>query len=84
MNLTSASKSSEDLNSAENKLNLLGQLLSEDEQTLWLIYRELKNLAGNAKLPPCALSNIRAALASIWQVTNDLDIEFEQLYEVGV
>lgn len=69
---------------ANVKQNLFGQELTPDEYALWWTYSELKDLAGRTDLAPCVTSNVRAALASLWQVINDLDIEFEQLYEVGV
>ena len=46
--------------------------------------RELKTLAAREDLPPCAERNVKKALACMWQVVNDLDLEFEQLYELGV
>jgi hypothetical protein len=27
---------------------------------------------------------VRKALAAMWQVANDLDLQFEQLYDLGV
>ena len=48
------------------------------------VYEALKSLAAHDDLPPCAARNIRQALASIWQATNDLDLQFEQLYDLGV
>ncbi len=69
---------------ADVKHNLLGQELTPDEYSLWWTYSELKELAGRTDLAPCVTSNVRSALALLWQVVNDLDIEFEQLYEVGV
>ena len=44
----------------------------------------LKALAARDDLPPCAARNVRKALACLWQVTNDLDLQFEQLYDLGV
>ena len=41
-------------------------------------------LAGRADLPPCAARNVRKALACLWQVVTDLDLRFEQLYDLGV
>jgi hypothetical protein len=64
--------------------DLLGTALTEDERELLAVYEALKRLAGKADLPPCAARNVRKALAAMWQVTNDLDLQFEQLYEVGV
>jgi hypothetical protein len=64
--------------------DLLGKPLTEQEQDLVNVYVTLKQLAAQSDLPPCAARNVRKALACIWQVTNDLDLQFEQLYELGV
>jgi hypothetical protein len=64
--------------------DLLGKALSEREQAILRVYESLKQLAAQDDLPPCAARNIKRALASMWQVTNDLDLQFEQLYDVGV
>ena len=64
--------------------DLLGRPLSSREEDLLRVYRELKVLAAEPDLPPCAERNVKKALACIWQVVNDLDLEFEQLYDVGV
>jgi hypothetical protein len=63
---------------------LLGKTLTEQEQEILNVYQALKNLAAGSDLPPCAARNVRKALASLWQVTNDLDLQFEQLYDLGV
>ena len=64
--------------------DLLGRPVSQTEAQLARIYAELKTLAGREDLPPCAERNVKKALACMWQVVNDLDLEFEQLYDVGV
>ncbi len=64
--------------------DLLGRTLSESEVELARIYRELKTLAVRQDLPPCAERNVKKALACMWQVVNDLDLEFEQLYDLGI
>lgn len=64
--------------------DLLGKPLSEQEQEILAAYETLKNLAARDDLPPCAARNVRQALASLWQATNDLGLQFEQLYEFGV
>lgn len=69
---------------AKTNTDLLGRPLNERERELLSIYEALKNLAAQDDLPPCAARNIRQALASMWQVTNDLDLQFEQVYDVGV
>jgi hypothetical protein len=64
--------------------DLLGRPISESDAKLLEIYRELKTLAAKTDLPPCAERNVKKALACLWQVVNDLNLEFEQLYDVGV
>ena len=64
--------------------DMLGTALSEDERELLAAYEALKRLATNDDLPPCAARNVKKALAAMWQATNDLDLQFEQLYDVGV
>lgn len=64
--------------------DLLGQPTTDTEQRLLAVYEALKTLAADADLPPCAARNVRKALACLWQATNDLDLQFEQLYELGV
>lgn len=64
--------------------DLLGKPLTEQEKQLLAVYQSLKVLAADENLPPCAARNVRKALASLWQATNDLDLQFEQLYDLGV
>jgi hypothetical protein len=64
--------------------DLLDKQLTEPERELLAAYERLKSLAARDDLPPCAISNVRKALASMWQATNDLNLQFEQLYDVGV
>jgi hypothetical protein len=64
--------------------DLLGKPLSGAEPDLLAVYETLKTLAARDDLPPCAARNVRKALACLWQVTNDLDLQFEQLYDLGV
>lgn len=47
-------------------------------------YEALKALAADTQAPPCVSSNARKALASAWQIVNDLGLVFEQLYEYEV
>jgi hypothetical protein len=69
---------------AKTDTDLLGKALTEQERELLNIYEALKKLAAQEDLPPCAARNVRRALMSMWQATNDLDLQFEQLYEFGV
>jgi hypothetical protein len=64
--------------------DLLGRPVTPTEAELLRLYRELKALAAQDELPPCAERNVKKALACMWQVVTDLDLEFEQLYDVGV
>ncbi len=64
--------------------DLLGKPLSTAEQEILDVYEALKKLAAQTDLSPCAARNVRQALASMWQATNDLGLQFEQLYEYGV
>jgi len=68
----------------ENETDILGNSLTEQEQDLLNVYQALKTLAAQDDLPPCASRNVRRALSAMWQATNDLDLQFEQLYELGV
>ncbi len=69
---------------ATSDTDLLGKPLTEQERALLSVYEELKRLASQDDLPPCAERNVRRALMSMWQATNGLDLQFEQLYEFGV
>jgi hypothetical protein len=64
--------------------DLLQMPITDYEAELLALYTSLKRLAARDDLPPCAARNVRKALASLWQATNDLDLQFEQLYELGV
>lgn len=66
------------------KTDLLNNPLSEHERRAWEVYEALKALAARPDLPPCAAQNTRKALACMWQVVNDLDLELEQLYDLQV
>jgi hypothetical protein len=66
------------------RLDLLGRPLTVTEAKLLEVYRTLKTIAARTDLPPCAERNVKQALACMWQVANNLDLEFEQLYDVGV
>jgi hypothetical protein len=64
--------------------DLLNKPVTDYEAECQRIYQALKGLAARDDLPPCAARNVRKALACLWQVTNDLDLQFEQLYDLGV
>jgi hypothetical protein len=63
--------------------DLLWNQLTDDERELLRIYEALKILAEKTDTPPCVSSNVRKALACMWQATNDLNLQFEQLYHLG-
>jgi hypothetical protein len=64
--------------------DLIGNRMSAQEERLLAFYRDLKQLATQSDLPPCAARGVRKALACMWQVINDLDLDFEQLHDVSV
>jgi hypothetical protein len=64
--------------------DLLGTPTTDVEERVLDVYQALKALAARDDLPPCAARNVRKALAALWQATNDLDLQFEQLYDLGV
>lgn len=64
--------------------DLLGNPLTAAERDTLNAYETLKALAARDDLPPCAARNVRKALAAMWQAANDLDLSFEQLYDLGV
>jgi hypothetical protein len=64
-------------------VDLLGQPVTETEAQLLRLYRELKSLAAREDLPPCAERNVKKALACMWQIVTDLDLEFEQIDDLG-
>jgi hypothetical protein len=64
--------------------DLLGRAVTETELQLLHVYDILKHLAASDDLSPCAHQNVRKALACLWQVTNDLNLQYEQLYDLGV
>lgn len=69
---------------AETTTDILGKTLTLQELELLRVYEALKKLAAQDDLPPCAARNVRRALSSMWQATNDLGLQFEQLYDLGV
>jgi hypothetical protein len=69
---------------ATTTTDILGKPATDIERELMATYTTLKALAAREDLPPCASRNVKKALAAMWQVTNDLDLQFEQLYDRGV
>jgi hypothetical protein len=66
------------------RVDLLGKPLTSSDEELLALYTSLKEMAGRGDLPPCVERNVKKALACMWQVVNDLNLEYEQLYDVGV
>lgn len=64
--------------------DLLGRPVTATEVRLLALYRELKALRTEPDLPPMVEANVRHALAHLWNVVNGLDLDFEQLYDLGV
>lgn len=64
--------------------DILGRPVTDTEAELSRIYADLKTMAAREDLPPCVERNVKKALACMWQVMNDLNLEFEQLYDIGV
>jgi hypothetical protein len=63
--------------------DLLGRELTEIEAELVEIYQRLKQLLRQDDLDPCAASNVRAALAGMWNAVNDLGLVHEHLADLG-
>lgn len=61
--------------------DLLGRELSPTEAKLLALYDEVKLLLEQDDLAPGVRANLKAVLAHLWQVVNNLDLEFEQLYD---
>jgi hypothetical protein len=59
-----------------------GYQLTETEIRIMEVYEALKELSADEA--PCVAKNAQRALAVVWQIVNDLGLEFEQLYEYGV
>jgi hypothetical protein len=67
-----------------SEMDLLGTPIRGDEKQLLRVYEELKQIAARDDLPPCIERNVKKALACMWQVVTDLNLEYEQLYDLGV
>jgi hypothetical protein len=65
--------------------NAMGVELSAAESELVACYERLATTLREHgdELPPFARANATKALAALWQVANDLDVEPGQLYDVG-
>ncbi|HEX5901614.1 MAG TPA: hypothetical protein VF028_00640 [Actinomycetota bacterium] len=65
--------------------NAVGAELGAAESSLVECYEQLATTLREHgdELPPFARANATKALAALWQVANDLDVEPGQLYDVG-
>ena len=68
----------------ETTHDLLGRPTTAAERQVLEAYELLKSIAARDDLAPCARHNVQKALACLWQVTNDLTLQYEQLYDLGV
>lgn len=50
------------------------------EQKVLSVYETLKELSMVKEIPTVSC-NARRALASVWQIVNNMGLEFEQIYE---
>ena len=57
--------------------DLLGRPLNDVEREVLAVYDGLKRLQAREDAPPCLIANARFALASVWQIVNDLDLAHE-------
>jgi hypothetical protein len=64
--------------------DILGHPLTETETDLLRLYDGAKALLAKPDIAPCIRRNLGVALAALWNATNDLGLQFEQLYDLGV
>jgi len=64
--------------------DLLGREQTELEAQVPAQYQQTKVLLQRDELPPGVAANLRQALAALWNIVIDLDLAFEQLYDLGV
>ncbi len=64
--------------------DLLGRTLTGQEEQLLGLYQQTKALLQQPDLAPNVQAQLRIALSALWNVMNDLDLEYEQLYDLGV
>jgi len=48
------------------------------------IYRDLKAMLERDELPPGVRANVEQALSAMWQVVNNLALDYELPYDLGV
>lgn len=69
---------------AVSGVDLLGRELTDAEAAVLDTYLSLRALVRRDDLPPCAVANLRSALACAWNAVNDLALEYEHLIDDGV
>lgn len=57
---------------------------TELEDQVLRVYRGLKALLERDDLSPAVRANAEQALSAMWQVVNNLGLEYEYLYDLGV
>jgi hypothetical protein len=63
--------------------DLLGRDASATEDELLELYRRCKALLARDDLDPCVRAGVRAATVGLWNVVNDLGLDYEQLIDLG-
>ena len=66
------------MSAPRQKTDLLGRVMSADEQTLLQLYEQLKALSAREDLAPCVLMNVRQAMVMLWNACVDLDLVYEE------
>ena len=61
--------------------DLLGTELTDAEAAVLRVYLGLRDAVRRTDLPPCAVANLRAALACTANVVNDLALVYEHLLD---
>ncbi|MBI4317020.1 MAG: hypothetical protein HY675_00910 [Chloroflexi bacterium] len=64
--------------------NSTGEVSPVVEEKVLRVYQDLKDILGRDDLPPSVRANAVQALACVWQIVNDLTLEYEMLYDLGV
>ena len=58
--------------------DLLGREMTDAEKKILRAYASLKALLQEPGLPPTAVANVKEAIASMWQVVNNLALRYER------
>ena len=54
------------------------------EEKVYQIYEGLKDILKEPDLPPSVRGNAVQALASVWQIANDMCLIYEMTYDIGL